>query len=60
MKVLTLFKKNTKRQTKKIVVSKPPPYLAPEGQFPIHKCTVEVFGEMQMEGQELEETKNQM
>ncbi len=31
--------KNTKRQTKKRV-SKPPPYLPPEGQFPIHKGTV--------------------
>ncbi len=59
-KILKEADKETKK--KEELFSKPPPYLPPEGQFPIRKGTVEVYGEMQMEGQiELDKKKkNQM
>ncbi len=52
--------KEADRETKKKerLFFTPPPYLPQEGQFPILKGTVEVSGEMQMEGQvELENKK---
>ncbi len=48
-KILKQADQETKK--KEELFSKPPPYLPPEGQFPILKDTVEVSGEMQMEGQ---------
>ncbi len=48
-KILKQADQETKK--KEELFSKPPPYLPPEGQFPMLKGTVEVSGEMQMEGQ---------
>ncbi len=48
-KILKQADQETKK--KEELFSKPPPYLPPEGQFTILKGTVEVSGEMQMEGQ---------
>ncbi len=48
-KILKQADQDTKK--KEELFSKPPPYLPPEGQFPILKGTAEVSGEMQMEGQ---------
>ncbi len=57
-KILKEADKETKK--KEELFSKPPPYLPPEGQFPILKGTIEVSGEMQMEGQvELEEKQKE-
>ncbi len=53
--------KEADRETKKkerLFFTHIPPYLPQEGQFPILKGTVEVSGEMQMEGRvELEDKK---
>ncbi len=55
-----ILKEADKETKKKVLFSKPPPYLPAEGQFPILKGTVEVSGEMPMEGQvELEEKQKE-
>ncbi len=49
-KILKEADKETKKKEEMLVKIPPPPYRSTEGQFPMLKGTVEVIGEMQMEG----------